>query len=84
MLARQALGKRAEDGGGEGYAEGGGRDGHAGAGIGGVEEAGKQWKQRLGAVKLEKGAYAAKGNGRRSQRAGGGAVRLGGGFQHSG
>ena len=71
--------KRAEDGGGDGYAEGGRGDGHAGAGFGGVKEAGEQGQQRLGAVELKKGADAARA--RRAAAAqwpGAGDVRLDG------
>ena len=65
-LARQPLSERAKDGRRQGHAQRGGGDRHAHAGLRGMEEAGQQGQQRLGAIELEKGADAAESNGGRS------------------
>jgi hypothetical protein len=63
-LAGQTLSERPEEGCGNGDAQRGGRDSHADAGLGRVEETREERKQRLRAVKLEEGAYAAEDDSR--------------------
>lgn len=62
-LAGEAFGERSEDGSRDGNAQGCGGDGHADAGFGGVEDAGEQGEERLGAVELKEGADTAECNG---------------------
>ena len=49
-----------------------------------MEDVSEEREQRLGAIELEEGADSAEGDGRGGQRVGGGANRLGVGFQGSG
>ena len=81
-FARKALGECSKYGSRDGDAQRCGRDGHADAGFGSMENTREQRKQRLGAIHLEKGADAAEGDGHRGPCAGHGMfASLGAGVQ---
>src|SRR3569833_1414677 len=83
-LAGETFSEGSEEGRGNGDAKGGGGDGHADTGFGGVEDAGEQGQDGLGAVELEEGADSAEGDGGGSFESRRGEVGLRGWWQESG